>query len=71
MAKKAKVDVKVTNLGTLWHFFLLSDEAKEWVAENAEVPSYMRLGGMSFAADHGCGPDLVMGMRDAGLTVVN
>lgn len=69
MAKK--IDVKVTNLGTLWHFFLLSDEARAWVAENADVPSHMRIGGMSFAAEHRFGPELVQGMRDAKLIVVN
>lgn len=61
-------DVLVENHGTLWLFNLLTDSAREWVDSNVEVPDYMwRCGG--FCCEHRCGPSLVEGMREEGLTV--
>lgn len=63
-----RVDVKVRNCGTLWQVFPLTKKAKVWVAENVQIPDYLRFGA-SFVAEHRYGPDLVAGMRVDGLMV--
>ena len=66
---KSKTDVRVLNGGTLWQFHLLTPDAKEWVAESVSIEPYMWQGDSVFACEHRCGPDLVDGMRGAGLAV--
>jgi hypothetical protein len=63
-----QVDVLVTNEGTIWMFTPLTDEAKEWVKENVPTESWQWMGN-SFCCEHRYAPDLVEGMRGAGLVV--
>lgn len=44
-----------------------SEQAKAWVNENAEIPSWAWLG-CSFVVDHHMIEDLELGMREAGFT---
>ena len=63
------MDATVANHGTLFTFDLLTDEAREWVDAEVDVPSYMWLGGRSFACEHRFALDIAMGMMEAGLSV--
>jgi hypothetical protein len=65
--KEPENDVIVENLGTIWRFYLKTNAAKEWVARHADAPSWAWIGSFCFSADHRMSPNLVEGMREAGL----
>ena len=63
-------DFGVENHGTLWLFIILTDHAREFVAEHVAIPDHMWQGGDDvFAVEHGCGMDLVNGIVEHGLTI--
>lgn len=60
-------DVIVENLGTIWRFYLKTPTAKTWVEEHADVPDWAWIGTHCFSAEPRMSPNLVEGMREAGL----
>lgn len=62
-------DVTVENHGTLCRFHLLSQAAKDWVADNVDAPDYMWLGGSIFHCESRYADDIVNGMQSEGLVV--
>ena len=59
-------DFAVDNHGTIIVFHLFTDRAREWVNENVNIPSYMRLGG-DFACEHRMAEGILEGMAEEGL----
>lgn len=68
--EKAKPDVHVTNHGTMFTVWLLSDAAKAWAKENVEVGDHMWLTDDRFGVEHRYIGAIVEGMQAAGLEVV-
>jgi len=67
--KTAVVDVTVENHGTLFAFNLLTDAAREWVAQYVDIEDYMWAGDRRFNCEHRCARHLVEGMLAEGLVV--
>lgn len=63
------MDIEIENHGTLYLFRLHTDEAREWVEQNVEVPDYMWRGKDVFACEHRYAESLTNGMISAGLDV--
>lgn len=66
MAKK--IDVAVSNHGTVFLFALLTDRAREWVDENVQAEGWQFFGG-SLAVEPRMARDLAQGMLNDGLEV--
>lgn len=66
MSKQKKVDVSVSNHGTVFLFALLTDHAREWVSENVDTEGWQFLGG-SLAVEPRMAWNLAEGMKRAGL----
>jgi hypothetical protein len=62
-------DVTVVSDGTITTFHAHSDEAKEWIEENVEVPDYMCLRDGGFHCESRYADDIHSGMLNAGLDV--
>ena len=59
-----KLDVEISNQGTIFLFFLISQEAREWVQENVAEPLWF---GNALACEARYAPELAYGMITGGL----
>lgn len=64
---ETQIDFRVVDEGSVWLVYLESEAARNWVAENVEVPGWAWMGRHSFAADWRPARDLVQGMLNDGL----
>lgn len=69
MAGIIEYDVQVENHGTIFTFALLTEAAREWVAENVGDESAQFFGG-ALAVEHRFAADLAEGMIVDGLAVI-
>lgn len=69
IATDTTADITVQSDGTITTFYAHSDEAREWIEENVEVPDYMSLRGGGFHCESRYADDIHSGMIDAGLEV--
>lgn len=67
-ASTPAVDVQIHNHGTIFLFELLTTQAREWVATNAQ-PEPWQMFGHSLAVEHRYAELLAQGMSDDGLVI--
>ena len=58
-------DIIVRNEGTIWTFEPVTDQAKDWIAQEIEIESWQWMGPM-FAVDHRMAQDLVGVLQEIG-----
>lgn len=63
-----KLDVTVLDEGTIIIFTPVSDDAREWFAENVQMEDWQRVGA-GIAVDHSYADDLLHFIRRRGLRV--
>ena len=63
------VDVTVVNQGSVFAFYLNTQEAKDWVEENVQTEGYQWLGDGMFAVEWRYAAALARGMQEDGLVV--
>ncbi len=62
------IDIRVSNMGSMWMFTPLTEKAKNWVEENLPLEPWQWMGN-SFCVDHRPANDLATGMQEAGLVL--
>ena len=68
-ARQGIIDVQVNNEGSIFTFSLLTEAAKEFVAQYVHVEDYMWMGDSCFACEHRCAWDVAERMQNDGLIV--
>ena len=63
-----KVDVLITDQGTIVVFAIVSAQAAEWVDQHVQTEDWQWMG-KSLAVDHRYAPSLIEGLQEAGLTL--
>lgn len=66
--RKAEPDISVTNAGSFFLFYALTDRAEAWIINNCADAQWCGMG--AIAVEHRYAEDLANGAKAAGLLVV-
>ncbi len=63
------LDVEMINCGSAVQFYLFTDRAREWVAENVNTNPWQWRGNCTFVVEYGYGSNLATKMVKEGLNL--